>query len=214
MTPYYKSGGITIYHGNANEVLRSQDCEERFDEEMAIVTDPPYGVGKHYGDDFKDDMTAFVESVRLVANMRMPAALFLPVSRIMDLPVRPQWFGVWNKTWGASALIAYPFFPHWDAIAFYGIKGDYAGNNGHRSDVFTFAPIRAETGGHPTPKPLALVNELVRFMRAGTILDPFMGSGTTLRAAKDLGRRAIGIEIEERYCEIAARRLDQEVLAL
>lgn len=71
-------------------------------------------------------------------------------------------------------------------------------------------------GQHPTTKPLGLVSRFVSlFSEAGeTILDPFMGSGTTLRAAKDLGRKAIGIEIEERYCEIAARRLEQEVLAL
>lgn len=67
---------------------------------------------------------------------------------------------------------------------------------------------------HPTQKPLALLSRIVRSMVPvdGSVLDPFMGSGTTLRAAKDLGRRAIGIEIEERYCEIAANRLAQGVL--
>jgi DNA modification methylase len=67
---------------------------------------------------------------------------------------------------------------------------------------------------HPTTKPLSLVRHFVEWttQTGDLVLDPFMGSGTTLRAAKDLGRRAIGIEIEERYCEIAAKRLEQQVL--
>jgi DNA modification methylase len=67
---------------------------------------------------------------------------------------------------------------------------------------------------HPTQKPLALFSRAIRNSSApgDLILDPFMGSGTTLRAAKDLGRRGIGIEIEEKYCEIAAKRMGQETL--
>jgi len=66
---------------------------------------------------------------------------------------------------------------------------------------------------HPTQKPLSIMKWCIEKSKSeGIILDPFMGSGTTLRAAKDLGRKAIGIEIEEKYCEIAAKRLAQEVL--
>lgn len=73
-----------------------------------------------------------------------------------------------------------------------------------------------EDEGHPTQKPLELIRRLLRFTSShgDLILDPFLGSGTTLRAAKDLGRRGLGIELEEKYCAIAAQRLAQAVLPL
>jgi site-specific DNA-methyltransferase (adenine-specific) len=87
--------------------------------------------------------------------------------------------------------------------------------------VFRMATVEQEwckksvgSKGHPTQKPLALMLWCFKWVSGTTVLDPFMGSGTTLVAAKNLGRRAIGIEIEERYCEIAAKRLAQEVMAL
>jgi DNA modification methylase len=78
----------------------------------------------------------------------------------------------------------------------------------------TSPALRAERTDHPNQKPLWLMSWLLSKLPPGwTILDPYMGSGTTLRAAKDLGCKAIGIEINERYCEIAARRLEQGVFA-
>jgi DNA modification methylase len=82
--------------------------------------------------------------------------------------------------------------------------------------VFTLNRVALMQDGavHPTQKPEALMRWCLSFFpNAQTILDPFMGSGTTLRACKDLGRKCIGIELEEKFCEIAARRLGQEVLS-
>ena len=88
-------------------------------------------------------------------------------------------------------------------------KGD------QKTEIWTFAPD-SEKLGHPTPKPLDLISYIVRIScrPGGRIIDPFAGSGTTGRAAKDLGRKAVLIEKDERYCEIAAKRMAQQVLGL
>jgi DNA modification methylase len=84
--------------------------------------------------------------------------------------------------------------------------------DGRLGNVLRFG--RSGNEHHPTEKPVGLIATIIGNSEADTILDPFMGSGTTLRAAKDLGRKAIGIEVEERYCEIAAKRLQQSVLPM
>lgn len=111
-------------------------------------------------------------------------------------------------------------YRHADGTAGRGLDSHGEEDTRRVSDVWTdAAPGLAFLSNrrlHPNEKPIELLQRLVEGMAASgeIVLDPFMGSGTTLLAAKNLGRRAIGIEIEERYCEIAARRLDQTVLAL
>lgn len=84
----------------------------------------------------------------------------------------------------------------------------------NQANVIHMPGLNADPDGHPTPKPQALMSLFITLHSAAgdIVLDPFMGSGTTLRAAKDLGRRAIGIELEERWCELAAKRMSQEAL--
>jgi DNA modification methylase len=102
----------------------------------------------------------------------------------------------------------------WEAviIATKGQRKTWNGGN-NRSNILEFQKVIPQAGDHPTPKPESLMRQLIEDNSnpEDLTLDPFMGSGTTLRAAKDLGRKAVGIEIEEKYCEIAAKRLSQEV---
>ena len=219
MKPYYDHAGITIYHGDCREVLSDLKSD-------LVLTDPPYNAGKNYGDGTNDrrEWSAwtqwFDDRLDLMLESAPDVLAFLSITAYTKYlrygRHEPYWAAVWHKPLALS-VCASPFMPHWEPIAFWGESRKRRGEQkaGWGSDVFV---ANVETGqsrhGHPTPKPLKLMRDLVVRTTGdnAVILDPFMGSGTTLRAAKDCARRSIGIEIEERYCEIAARRLAQEVL--
>lgn len=200
MTPYYQDSAVTIYHGDCREIVPTLG---RYD---LLLTDPPYGIGIN-------------KSNRL------------SVSR-----------GFGGETWDDEAPDMAPFLPIADSHIVWG--GNYFGlppckcflvwdkkNDGRDfadcefawtslpavARIFRMRPQNMDGGKqHPTQKPLELMRWCIQLAggAAQTILDPFAGSGTTGRAAKDLGRKAVLIEREEKYCEISARRMRQEVFDL
>lgn len=220
VTPYYhdEAAGITIYHGDYREILPTLVAD-------VIVTDPPYGMGfvtgRRCSDDGWSSRWSGVEingdtdiSARddvLAGWSPKPALVFGTWKTPPPAGVRETL--VWDKvvSTGMGALDI-PWRPSWEAI--YVIGKGFVGTRGHGVLRFPLPTLHPDRKLHPTAKPVALMRELISKCPPGVILDPFMGSGPTLRAAKDLGRHAIGIEIDERYCERAVRRLQQSVLPI
>jgi DNA modification methylase len=198
VTLYYQDAGVAIHHGRAEEIVPQLEYD-------TILTDPPYGIGLAYGDDSADTHAAFCRLTAWLVGLGVPTAMTLPSTKVYDIP-RPQWLGVWHKPL-TMGFFTTPLIPHWEAIAFYQMP-----TKGQRSDVWTKNPIKPN--GHPAPKPLELWCEILAVMPPGVVLDPYLGSGTTAVAARLLGRSCVAVEVEERYCEMAARRLSQGVLPL
>ena len=209
MKPYYQDDAVTIYHGDCREVLPTLTCE-------LIVTDPPYGIGMAYGDGTDDaPETHWDWFLPILALMRSASPQVVFTHRqdaIWNLP-KPDHLCVWHKPFNLTFSIK-GWQAKWEPVFVYGGKvTKVAAPHARRASSTDSWSFNTEPNvyGHPATKPLSLMKEIVSTFSGG-VVDPFMGSGTTLRAAKDLGRKAIGIEIEERYCEIAAKRMQQEVL--
>jgi site-specific DNA-methyltransferase (adenine-specific) len=206
-TPYYSDEWVTLYHGDCRAVLPFVSAD-------AVVTDPPYNLGIEYGvgtDDRRSDYALWCRSWFDAISAPTVAIAVGMVNQGLWFGIRePDWIIAWVKP---AAMGRSPLgYNNWEPVFVYG-----KAQGRHSTDVLTAGIVPdGAVAGHPCPKPLKWGTGLVERMSlpGQTVLDPFAGSGTTLRAAKDLGRRSIGIEIEERYCEIAANRLAQEVLAL
>jgi DNA methylase len=202
MQPYYEHNGISIYHGRCEDVL-PQLADVDY-----TITDPPYGFRKAEWDG------AFpLDWISSAARLTRNALAIMPgINNILSLP---RLVGGFEYRWMLSIHLTNGMtrglmgFGNWIPVVVYARHG--VSLYQPQQDA-TAVPIAGDMPDHPSPKPLRAMTWLVSRFGEGTILDPFMGSGTTLEAAKRLGRRAIGIEIEERYCEIAARRLSQEVM--
>jgi DNA modification methylase len=205
-TPYYSDDAVTIYHGDCREILPHLPKVD------LVLTDPPYGIG----------MDGRVASTGKHGGRK--AYEFLgwdknrPNKYTLDI-VRNHGRDalIWGGNYFADLLPATSGWCVWDkGQRINQSDGELAwSSRGGALRIYTLNRVALMKDGaaHPTQKPISLICWCIGlFDDVATILDPFMGSGTTLRAAKDLGRKAIGIEIEERYCEIAAKRMRQEVL--
>jgi DNA modification methylase len=228
MTPYYDQGDIQIFHGDCRDVVPQI-------ERGLMVTDPPYNVGYHY-DEHGDNLSESDYWALLGDILRMPLVFIHYPDALFQLA------RIFARV--PDEIVAWVYHANtpkqWRAVAWFGVPPDlsldfqaYRNPEDKRvrklmdadpdggACLYDWWPIEqvknvsAEKTAHPCQIPLALMLRILRVTPFdGPVIDPFAGSGSTLLAAKELGRRAIGVEMSERYCEIAANRLRQECLPL
>ncbi len=232
MKPYYEDESVQIYHADCRDVLPTLEPSN------IVVTDPPYNIGFGRYESYTDRLQDSEYTTLLTGLLRFESIA------ISDYPEEMMRFVVpaLGPPLHVGAWCYHANQPRrFRLVNYYGHKPDYSrikqsyrnlndkriqalldgGSEGSNlyewwDDIEIVMNVSIEKTGHPCPMPERLVARILTLFSEGTdtILDPFMGSGTTLRAAKDLGRKAIGIEIEERYCEIAAKRMAQLAMTL
>ncbi len=223
MTPYYQDDFVTLYHGDARDGVP----------DGLVITDPPFNIGYEYAS-WTDDLP-YAEYLSLLAiTCRAPSVVIHLPASMFDVAhainMKP------------SKLVAWTYNAHvgdsWRSIAWFGCEPDltlerreYRNpddprvrkliDEGRAPRIRDWWHVEQVKGGsqekiaaHHCQMPLSVMQRIINVTPGDMpIVDPFAGTGTTLRAAKDVGRKAIGIEIDERYCEVIANRLSQEVLA-
>lgn len=215
MKPYYQDDLVTLYHGDCLEVTEWLEAD-------VLVTDPPYGIAwkgitsgvnkgyeKHIGGIAGDaDKTARDDVLTLWGER--PAVVF--GSWRVEKPQHTQHRLIWHKKGQPPGPLNAPFMTQDEEIYILG-KGFVSSSPPMRSVISTeeHRPMAVKDAGHPTPKPVGLMEKLIERCPEGVIADPFAGSGATLLAGRNLGRKVIAVELEEKYCEGMALRLSQQV---
>lgn len=206
MKSYYQDDYATIYHGDCRDILPELPKVD------LVLTDPPWNLN-YFNDDNKswDEYTEWLDSIKKILEIKSKNVWIFQSTKAV--PHVAHIFKGWYMFASIKNFcqMVPSKLPNAFDIAFYNSNEGYKGN-GRNWHLGNNANIKNAGTGHPTSRPLDTIRFIISMFDYITILDPFMGSGTTLRAAKDLGRKSTGIEIEEKYCEIAAERLRQEVL--
>ncbi len=233
MSPYFEADGVAIYHGDARDVLEALDV--RVD---LLLTDPPYGQG--FAGKGDNTRKANVRADGARQGVRVARQVLALSCELMGPDAHAYLFCHW-ESWpdfydAASAYLAIKNALIWHKdrggmgdteleyardyeVALFGcMPGERRPLLGRRDGAVLrgFAPVDSKIRLHPTEKPVSLCRYLISKSAppGGLVLDPFAGSGPVGVAARELGRRAVLVELEELYCERAARRLEQQSLGL
>lgn len=232
MTPFFERGGIRLFHADARDAI--EDVVEPGSVDL-LCTDPPYGMqyegsgsaaqANIRGDGARQGMRVLRQVLHAMAHTWKPDAhayLFCHWEGLPDfydaastsLSIRNAL--VWDKAAGGTGDTECDYARDFEMVL-YGIRGrrPLAGRR-DGAVLRNYKSVPHTRRVHPTEKPVPLLAYLIRKScpADGLVIDPFAGSASTLEAAKLEGRRAIGFEIDERWCEAAAHRLEQEVLPL
>lgn len=230
MKPYYKDASVTIYHGDCRELIPQLQCD-------LVVTSPPYNLGNNHHTGSKrvfayDDNLPEQEyqdwqvTILCLLHSSCSGDLFYNhknrikqgwLIRPDEWIRRTEWRYKQEIVWvqGSQNFDKCRFYPFTERIYWLSKQGSSTQfkNVVNLQDVWNLKPVGSNRE-HARAFPIEIPLRLIQCCNSSIILDPFMGSGTTLRAAKDLGRKAIGIDISEQYCEQSARRMEQESLQL
>ena len=216
MKPYFEDEFVTLFHGDCLEVTEWLSAD-------VLVTDPPYGIRvSQYAnskkrftkrpefDAVKNDDSTEARDAALNLWGKGPAIVF--GSWRMPRPVNTKHRLIWHKTKSSPGMSSAPWFSAEEEIYIIGQgftgKAEQNVYQTHEARMNKYG-LPAQLG-HPTPKPVGLMERLIDKCPNGVIADPFAGSGATLLAARNLGRKVIGVELEEKYCELMAKRLSQQ----